>query len=99
MILVYQLLICFVLYKVFMSPEIAVSSRWRNIFSTSFVKKNLVMISIDEAHCIIDWLEWYMIMFVDRVIVKMYIFRGTAFRKTFAMIGGLRASVMSQSWH
>ena len=57
MIIACQFIISVAFYKVFMSPEIAVSSRWRSIFSTPFVKKNLVMISVDEAHCITDWLD------------------------------------------
>ena len=42
---------------VFVSPEIIVRPPWRNIFQTTFFKKNLVMVAVDEAHCIPEWLD------------------------------------------
>ena len=41
---------------VFMSPEIAVSGEWRKMFDSAYVKQQLVLIAIDEAHCIPEWL-------------------------------------------
>ena len=39
-----------------MAPETAVSSPWRDIFSTALFQRNLVLVAIDEAHCISEWL-------------------------------------------
>ena len=47
---------CCLLYAVFMSPETALANPWREVFVTPFFKKNLVLIAIDEAHCISEWL-------------------------------------------
>ena len=38
-----------------MSPECAVTSPWRNIFRSSYGQANIVLVAIDEAHCIEDW--------------------------------------------
>ena len=37
----------------FMSPEIAISNPWRDLFSS---KLQLSLIAIDEAHCVYEWL-------------------------------------------
>ena len=42
---------------VFMSPEKAVQSPWRNIFQTPYYKKHLTLVAVDEAHCIPEWLD------------------------------------------
>ncbi len=39
-----------------MSPELAVSCHWRVLFSSPTFKKKLVMVAVDEAHCIPEWL-------------------------------------------
>ena len=39
-----------------MSPEIAISPHWRALFTADYVKKQLALVAIDEAHCIVDWL-------------------------------------------
>ena len=36
-----------------MSPETAISPHWRALFTA---KKQLALVAIDEAHCIVDWL-------------------------------------------
>lgn len=46
-------LLCFVL--VIMSPEQAVTLPWRGLFESPFYKINLVVVAVDEAHCISDW--------------------------------------------
>ena len=43
------------IFTVFMSPEAAISTLWRTLYSYDYVKKNLALVAIDEAHCIIDW--------------------------------------------
>ena len=39
-----------------MSPEMAVCKPWSQFFSTPFAKKHLILVAVDEAHCITDWL-------------------------------------------
>ena len=41
---------------VFMSPETAISRPWRGLFGESHFKANLIMVAVDEAHCIYEWL-------------------------------------------
>ena len=41
---------------VFISPELAVSSSCHTLFSKPHVKKNLVLVAIDEVHCVLEWL-------------------------------------------
>ena len=50
-------IIILLLTLVLMSPENAVSSPWCTLFSSPFVKTNLVVLAVDEAHCIEEWLE------------------------------------------
>lgn len=45
----YQLLV------VFVSPEVALSSSFDSVVSLPFLKRNLVVVAVDEAHCIADW--------------------------------------------
>ena len=40
---------------VFMSPECATSKPWCSVFEDKYVKKHLVLVAVDEAHCISDW--------------------------------------------
>ena len=42
-------------FAVFMSPECALKPPWRNIFTTPHGKANIVLVAVDEAHCIEDW--------------------------------------------
>ncbi len=48
--------ITFYWYIVFMSPETVVSAPWRQFFTTPFAKQHLVLVAVDEANCITDWL-------------------------------------------
>ena len=50
-------MLCFI---VLMSPEVATTPPWRNLFSTSYYREHLVVVAVDEAHCIHEWLEGYM---------------------------------------
>lgn len=43
-------------YVVSMSPECAVKKPWCTLFSTPYAKKTLVLVAIDEAHCVLQWL-------------------------------------------
>lgn len=49
--------VCQTLYLplVFVSPELVVRSPWRNLFQTAHFKKHLVLVAVDEAHCIPEW--------------------------------------------
>ena len=40
---------------VFMSPELSLSKTMDAFFSEQHVKENLVLVAIDECHCITDW--------------------------------------------
>ena len=40
---------------VFMSPETATTNPWCRMFSDNYVKKHVVLVAVDEAHCISDW--------------------------------------------
>ena len=40
-----------------MSPEIATTAPWRDLFIAPYVKKHLVLVAVDEAHCIEEWLD------------------------------------------
>lgn len=42
-------------YTVFMSPECAIKPPWCKIYTTPYGKKNIVLVAVDEAHCIEDW--------------------------------------------
>ena len=50
---VVSILLC--IHVVFMSPEAAMNPMLCELFKCSFIKKNLVLIAIDEAHCISEW--------------------------------------------
>ena len=39
-----------------MSPEAAVNPKLCELFKYQYVKRNLVLVAIDEAHCITEWL-------------------------------------------
>jgi len=41
---------------VMMSPEVATSPPLRSLFENNQFKRNLVLIAVDEAHCICEWL-------------------------------------------
>ena len=38
-----------------MSPEVATTKPWRELFSSTTFAPNLVLVAIDEAHCITEW--------------------------------------------
>ena len=52
----YSTVILILLSIVFMSPESATTSPWKQLYKEKFLKQNLVVIAIDEAHCIQEWL-------------------------------------------
>lgn len=72
---------------VFMSPELAVHAPWRNIFQTTYFKRHLALVAVDEAHCIPEWLGHQFMLLHCHV----WVFRGSDFRTSFRRIGGLRA--------
>ena len=80
-----------------MSPEVAVSSEWRKMLDSAYVKQQLVLVAVDEAHCIPEWLvcRVKMSFLVNAVFpcVNNLIYRGVEFRKAFRRIGELRALV------
>ena len=38
-----------------MSPEGATTSPWKQLYKEKFFNQHLVLIAIDEAHCIHEW--------------------------------------------
>jgi len=38
-----------------MSPEVAIAQPWWNVFMSPSLKQNLVLVSVDEAHCICEY--------------------------------------------
>ena len=46
-------------YLVLMSPEVATTAPWRGLFTTDYYKRHLVLVAVDEAHCIHEWLDDY----------------------------------------
>ena len=79
---------------VFVSPEVALSSSFDTIFSLPFVKRNLVLVAIDEAHCITDWYIATHVFCKSFVIIQRYVcFRGADFRPSFDKLGRLRAVI------
>ncbi len=43
---------------VFMAPETAMQPQCRALFSMEPLKHRLAMVSVDEAHCILEWLVY-----------------------------------------
>ena len=43
---------------VFMSPETLQVREWRSVLSGERFKKQVVLVAVDEAHCISEWLEY-----------------------------------------
>lgn len=76
-----------------MSPESLQVREWRSVLSSETFKKQVVLIAVDEAHCISEWLVRLSIICsssLEHYVFKM-LNRGKDFRKSFKMIGGLRA--------
>ena len=42
-----------------MSPELAITQPWQNVFTSSTMKQHLVLVAVDEAHCTCEWLVLY----------------------------------------
>ena len=42
-----------------MSPEAAMNPKLCELFKSRYVKKNLVLVAVDEAHCITEWFVVY----------------------------------------
>ena len=60
------------------------------MLSSEAFKKKLVLVAIDEAHCISEWCV--------RVITFFLVRAGQDFRKSFRMIGGYKPSHPLHSW-
>ena len=58
------------LMSVFMAPETAVCPPWREIFKSPFFSNNLAVVSVDEAHCIHEWLVSYGVQIPSLLIIQ-----------------------------
>ena len=76
-----------------MSPEVVVAAKWRDVFTDPYVKQHLVLVAVDEAHCIHEWLVPIDKGNDNSCVITTWIFRGAEFRKAFKCIGELRALV------
>lgn len=80
-----------------MFPETAVKPPWRELFSKNLFQQCAVMVGIDEAHCIHEWLEnVHFITIITRVHVPHYIVQGTWLLDGIPQDGELR---VSQKFH
>ena len=87
-----------------MLAETAVAAEWRKVSLVPYVKQQLVLIAVDEAHCIPEWLVQYIIdvqLFRSTLYTFMclYTYRGVEFSKAFKHVGELRALVDVRSIH
>ena len=84
----------YIIDAVFASPETVQLKAWRDILSCSLVKKRLVCVVIDEAHCVA---EWSVGMFLYPILYTAWgDFRGSDFRTAFCKPGGLRSLIDAQ---
>ena len=72
-----------------MSPENATTSPWKQLYKEEYFKQHLVLIAIDEAHCIQEWSVTILSNFNLHITANCY--RGQDFRKAFSHIGDIRA--------
>ena len=74
-----------------MPPEIATTGPWRSIFASTYMHQHLVLVAVDEAHCIREWLvdSIVRIYFFTREVCKgwVFCFQGLIFHN----LGNLRA--------
>ena len=73
-----------------MSPEAATTRPWRKIFEEAHFKANLSLLAVDEAHCITEW-SVSEVRFPMKFIMSIFECRGKDFRKSFSILGDLRA--------
>ena len=51
-----------------MSPETATIRPWRNLFGERYYRVHLVLLAIDEAHCVYEWLVGINVL-LDRMLL------------------------------
>ena len=73
-----------------MSPEVAVAAKWRDMFTDPYVKQHLVLVAVDEAHCIHEWLV--SMVTGNNCVISARTYRGADFRKA------LNALVNCEHW-
>ena len=63
---------------VMMAPEVAITS-WRSVFEKPYVKKNLVLLAIDEVHYLCEWLVNRIPLYVMYLEIMYFFCRGPTF--------------------
>ena len=53
-----------------MSPEVAVSSEWRKMFDSAYVKQQLVLVAVDEAHSDLSTITHWAWMYTHNNLLK-----------------------------
>ena len=73
---------------VFISPEAATTRPWRKVFAETYFKSNLILLAVDEAHCITEWLVLENVVTISENNHRIY--RRKDFRESFSILGDLR---------
>ena len=68
----------------FFAPETLQEPVWRKVISSETFKARLVLVAVDDAHCISEWLG-------NSRVVSLYCLILVGVRTDFEKIGGLRA--------
>ena len=92
------LLSLYVLPLVMMAPEVAITS-WRSVFEKPYVKKNLVLLAIDEVQYLCEWLVNRIPLYVMYLEINYVFFVGVQrFEQLFKSLVDYEALPRLPSW-